>query len=655
MTSLPIGFTDPPRDYSLTPFWFWNDDLDADEIRRQIDDFHDHGVYAFVIHPRVGLPRSLSFMSESLLEYMRIAVEYAEACGMWVILYDEGMYPSGAAGGLVVAADPAYACRGLVKVPWDDERVALDSTHQLITTFEQGDRLFAIIDQPIDSWIRGLHYLDHDAPREPGGECRFDPDQIVGPPITAEHHPPAADLLNPDAVAAFIRIVYDGYAHALGDYFGSTIRAIFTDEPMVLGRGNSYCARPGNRESLEHVHRWFGRDITHELPLLWQDTPVAQQFAEQYDRAIKARLEKTYYQPLHDWCQAHGVNLTGHPHHPDDLGLEQYFHWPGQDVIWHEIKPGPSATRGRPSTQAKVAASAKAHHNRSRNANEYMGAYGHKVSIEQLDWITHWLLVRGCDLLIPHAFFYSIRGPRIDECPPQLGPHGKFWENFKPYADACRRLCWLNGTGQPIVRVAVLALSDRCPFDVAEALFERQIDFHYLAVDLLANAVVDEQGISINGFQYEAVILDDLYDLGESIELDERLHRLVAAGRMITWKPAPRDRSVSLGHVCEDSKQLASTLRQLGLSDVVCDPIAPGLRVRHVEIKRDGSNHAGHWYMIWNESQSALDTKLMLSATGDFMVIDPRTLDARDFDPHQPICFLPGQMKLLYTSGDSWR
>ena len=32
-------FRDPPREFSLTPFWFWNDTLEPDRIRAQIADF----------------------------------------------------------------------------------------------------------------------------------------------------------------------------------------------------------------------------------------------------------------------------------------------------------------------------------------------------------------------------------------------------------------------------------------------------------------------------------------------------------------------------------------------------------------------------------------------------------------------------------------
>jgi len=72
-----------------------------------------HGVYGFVIHPRVGLPRELGWMSERLLHFYAVAIEEARRRGMSVVLYDEGMYPSGSSSGQVVAANPAFQCRGL--------------------------------------------------------------------------------------------------------------------------------------------------------------------------------------------------------------------------------------------------------------------------------------------------------------------------------------------------------------------------------------------------------------------------------------------------------------------------------------------------------------------------------------------------------------
>src|SRR5512145_2110408 len=63
-------FRNAPREYTVMPFWFWNDDLSEKEILRQIDDFEAHGVYGFVIHPRIGLSEEIGFMSDRYLAFV---------------------------------------------------------------------------------------------------------------------------------------------------------------------------------------------------------------------------------------------------------------------------------------------------------------------------------------------------------------------------------------------------------------------------------------------------------------------------------------------------------------------------------------------------------------------------------------------------------
>ena len=83
---------------------------------RQIADFEAHGVYGFVIHPRIGLPRDIGWLSPRMIHSMHVAVDEAKRSKMYVILYDEGMYPSGSAAGQVVARNPDHAARGLAKI-----------------------------------------------------------------------------------------------------------------------------------------------------------------------------------------------------------------------------------------------------------------------------------------------------------------------------------------------------------------------------------------------------------------------------------------------------------------------------------------------------------------------------------------------------------
>jgi len=193
---IPADLSKPPREFSIMPFWFWNDALNTDEIIRQIDDFQQHGVDGFVIHLRVGLPRDLGWMSTKLLGFYKVAVEAAQQRQMAVMLYDEGMYPSGSASGQVVAVNPTYACRCLAKIDLlVGSTPTLKPGENLVATVQRREgSLMAVIDRPANSVIRGLHYMG-DGPEE--------------------EEPPAADILNPQAVKAFIHLVYDKFAENL--------------------------------------------------------------------------------------------------------------------------------------------------------------------------------------------------------------------------------------------------------------------------------------------------------------------------------------------------------------------------------------------------------------------------------------------------------
>lgn len=494
----------PPSGYSQCPFWFWNDALDEKEILRQIADFQAHGVDAFVIHPRVGLPRTIGWLSPEMFRYMRLAVEEARRRGMWVILYDEGMYPSGSASGLVVQKNPAHHARGLRSsfVPLDRSEAAARDARLVARGRRKDGTPLWFYDQKVDAIIRGLHYIGEE-----------------DSPDLSEDEPPAADLLNPASVQSLIEIVYERFFAELGDYFGSTIQAIFTDEPHPLGRCRESGVIPGTYDILDHVNTILGYDFTGHLPALWfDDEPEAASYRRDYARAIAIRLDQTYYGPLSKWCEEHGISLTGHPAEPDGIGHLRHLHIPGQDIVWRHIEPfQPSALEGPPSTMAKAAASSAFHHYRARNLNEFAGAYGPSLTFTELQWLASWLLIRGCNMLVPHAFYYSMRGPRKDERPPDVGPHSPWWGEYLDWADFTRRVCWLNAACQPVCEVAILGRRDSLPWKSARELYEHQIDFHYVYEDDLAGAVLRDGALEVGPGRYTTLLIEDGYSLATDL------------------------------------------------------------------------------------------------------------------------------------------
>jgi hypothetical protein len=622
---VPKEFINPPKEFSLMPFWFWNDTLKDEEIIRQISDFEAHGVFGFVIHPRIGLPANVKWLSPEMIHSMNVAISEAARRNMYVVLYDEGMYPSGSSGGQVVARNPAHAARGLAKtdlVP--GEELKLPEGKRLVTIINRpGGQRVAIVDQPSGGNIRGLHYL---------GE---------GTSQLKEESPPAGDILNPDAVTSFMELVYDRYAKEFGKYFGSTILGIFTDEPSPLGRGSARGVVPGNINLLPQIKKILGYDITPFLADLWyNDNPDSKKHRLDYNSAINICLEENYYKRLGTWCSNHGISLMGHPASSMDIGAERYFQIPGQDLVWRYVEPGDKALTGQHSTMAKCASSAMVHLGFRRNANELYGAYGHNLTFDEMVWLADWCFVRGQNFLIPHAFYYSIRGPRFDERPPDVGPNASWWSSYKPYADACRRLSWINTDSKQVCGLAILGEATWLPDKAARICFQGQRDFNYLEIrHLWDDAKVDSKGVHIKGMNYGAVILDSLSNIPS--EALPYLKKLARNGRLIISQYSGVASLFKGAVIYNGRSELISAIDKLITPDLILTPSSENIRYRHVIKGKD------HFYILFNEESSEVTTKIKVQAAGTLQWLDPSTAGAFAAQQGEIVHFRPHELKIL--------
>jgi hypothetical protein len=620
-------FRNPPRECSLMPFWFWNDTLNDEALRRQIADFEAHGVYGFVIHPRIGLPEDTGWLSPRMLHAMHVAVDEAVRRKLYVILYDEGMYPSGSSAGQVVARNPEHAARGLAKLDLQPgETPRLPPGWHLITVLDRpGGQRLAVVERPSGGVIRGLHYR---------GE---------GTAKIKEDAPLAADILNPEAVASFIDLVYERYAREFGAQFGTTILGVFTDEPSPMGRGPARGMVPGSRQTLQQVNRILGYDFTPYLADLWSaDTPQSAARRRAYQRAIHTCFEHSYYRQLSQWCTRHGIALMGHPGGSADLGMERYFQIPGQDLVWRMVEPGPKALEGLDSTAAKCASSAMLHLAQRRNSNELYGAYGHNLTFAEMEWLAHWCLVRGHNLLFPHAFYYSVRGPRFDERPPDVGPNAAWWNRYRPYADRCRRLCWINTDSRHVCQLAILGDADWLPWDAAKVCYQQQRDFNYVELrHLWEDARVEADGLHLAAMRYGALIIDGLRELpAKALPV---LEKLAAAGRLVAWGPTPAADTLRGVLRPKTSAELIAAIDRLVPVDVTLQPPQADLRVRHVV--KGGS----HFYLLFNEGGTPVSTQVKPSVAGHAEWLDPTTGSSGPAFSAGVVRFQPYELKVLYA------
>ena len=439
----------PPEEFTPIPFWFFDDEPDEKRIRQQLTDYVEKGVNGFVLHPRIGIPKHIAYLSDAFFKAVRFIVKTAAQLGMKVVLYDEGMYPSGSAHGLVVKANPDFASRGITLTDEPKGReilVRLADGKCIVRGFTGGT-------------IRGIHFGEDD------GQANA---------------PKSADILNPEAVRTFIRLTHDRYYQELNEYFGNTIIGFFTDEPCALGR-NAGAFREWVSGMEREIEREGGRLADLEGLFTGQENATTRI----YHRLIKRHLRENFYAQLSDWCKAHQIALMGHPEVSDDVEEELYFQVPGQDLIMRRVSPETGGLLEFDSVQAKLCADIARHLGRRRNLNECFGVCNRKkipwyFTGGDMKWYLDWMGVRGVNLFVPHAFYYSVAGERSGERPPDVGPNNIWWPYYKKYSDYMKRLSWLMTDSVNDAKVAVLCDNNRVPYQEVARLYENQVSFNMI-------------------------------------------------------------------------------------------------------------------------------------------------------------------------------
>lgn len=506
------------KEFTPIPFWFWNDELNEDEILRQMKEMKDKGVDGFVIHPRKGLPSSIGYLSDEYFHYVKFAVKMAKEMDMKVVLYDEAMYPSGSAHGEVVKADISFASKGLNRIRKDS---VIGEKRIIVQTIEDGEQIVYTLEES-GGTIRGVH------PGEDDGE---------------ENAPKSADLLNPKAVAKFIELTHEKYYAELSEYFGDTIIAFFTDEPNILGRNAREDIIPWTEGLIDEFKAAGGKE--EDLHYLFEDTAsdISISTKRIYRQVVHNRLANSYYKQLSDWCTAHKIELTGHPEKSTDIGYLKYFQRPCQDIVWRFVEPEDGhAIQGEHSTMGKCSADSARHRGRRRNGNECFGCCGQRqdpklFTEKDMRWYLNWLFVRGVNLIYPHAFYYSIREDRGDERPPEVGLNNPFWPEYHKMSDFIKRMCYLNTDSVNCAQVAILCGQDTLSWKIAKPLFTNQIEFNYLEAELLSECRISDGKIHIASQEYSVLIAEPeeykaLYESDKSLlkEFEQSGGKLLIGG-----------------------------------------------------------------------------------------------------------------------------
>ncbi len=487
MTDWLRAFRKPSAEHTACPFWFWNGALEPDELLRQLELMHDKGIRAFVIHPRAGL--SVEYLSPPWFDRCRLVIDEAARRGMKVWIYDEENWPSGYAGGRVVRRDVRFRGQNLVA-----ERHYVDGPGVLSLELERPDEVHAVValriievtprppqplllfpKPPSTDW-RDIQCFEHrfapDVPRRlsiEGGGVRWDIPQGRWCLMVFRQQPtewygcysqhPYVDLMNEQAVRAFIDETHEQYHAAFRTHFGDTILGFFIDEPACYN--NFWDRNPGSvpftHDFAAEFERRRGYDLFSWAAALWVDLGrTTEGLRVDFWRTVSELLAERCFQQIADWCTERGVRLTGH------------LEW--EEWIYTSVRHGGSPFYALGALQVpgvdkideitdkiseKLVASIAHAHRRPRVLSETFALTGWKLAPPYMKRIVDQQYVRGVNWLSCHGFYYSTEDWRKFECPPSEFFQNPWWEHSQPLWEYVARLSAALSSGRHVAPVAL--------------------------------------------------------------------------------------------------------------------------------------------------------------------------------------------------------
>ncbi|NQT89039.1 hypothetical protein HQ560_19880 [bacterium] len=532
------------RRFGAVPFWFWNGDQSEAEITRQLELARAGGLRGMAVHARAG--NRTEYMSERWLALVRHACSEARRLGLEIWLYDEEGYPSGSVGGRLPARGEQYQQHALAYAYVTAAEAAQDP--HLV-------RAFAADDLAV-----------------PVAPASLPPDtEVLAFSKTCLPH--YVDTLDRDVLEAFLDMTHRPYAEALSEFFGNTVTAVYTDDLnhlLVHGGHDPYLSYT---DALEDVFRQrFGYSLLDRLPALVENVPDNGRVRIDYRRTVLRLFLDNFVEPMRQWCDRHGVLLTGHLSGDEGTMLQAICRFTAPMPFYeHETVPGiddflvgmhDSGYLRRCFNRlgfsgvllCKQATSVANQLKEGRCGSEVLTSLGWGVPVRQQMAQLHFQHGLGVNLITHHDFSYATEGLTKRDHPASYFFQQPWYAENPALHDAMARTSQLVARGRCAARVLVLhpvtsgwLAVDGAAMDGAfvcrhpgalpgtesvEAdfaalslgLLQRRVDFEYGDEELLArHGDVRNGTLTVGAGAYDTVILPPMSNiLSTTLDLLQR-------------------------------------------------------------------------------------------------------------------------------------
>ena len=389
----------PPLECEVTYSWNWNEPITKEGIDERLEGFLKAGIKSLYIlpFPKDFRPDTLrtfmapEYLSKEFFELVSYALHKCKKLGIKPWIYDEGGWPSGAAGLKTVREYPASIAKLLTK-----NEIQLKAGERytpcenFIALFDGKTRLSDNFTADKDMTVTE-YYAQPEKPT-----CFF------------------LDFTDPKATDIFLNNTHEKYREAVGDLFGHTIPLIFTDEP-----GLRYNNIPkGCFELFKEKYGYDLKDYVYVIPNWGEMTETDDEIKARQD-FIKMQGElfvENTFDKISKWCDDNGIYYSGHmmadnyPHayrcgYYSILDVMKRLHVPGIDVIWEQIRypygervPYDADETWKMPFFPRLAQSAARQMGRNLALTETYSIYGDGVSPDEMRYVSNYQAVRGINV-----------------------------------------------------------------------------------------------------------------------------------------------------------------------------------------------------------------------------------------------------------------
>ena len=391
------------------PFWSWNDKLECEETKRQVDMMKNAGIGGFFMHARGGL--KTEYMGDEWFLNVGSAISEAKKNGMRPWAYDENGWPSGFGNGLVNGLGIEYQQKNL--------RMEKEFIHKDTHIAKVNDLYFY-----------------------------YDVNEFY------------VDTLDKKVTDEFLDKIYKPYY----EKFGNDIEGFFTDEPAVSRFGI-----PWSFVMCDEYKERYNDNLISHLPELFIDDGDYKQTRINFWSMVTELFSENFFKRIYAWCSERGLKLTGHlvceeevlthnlPANGSCMPHYEYFHIPGVDWLGRTPYPWWDKTHPHHCITARQAGSVAEQLGKKEVLTETYAMCGHSLSFSQMKGLYEWQMVRGVNLLCQHLAGYTLGGIRKRDYPPTVYYQQPWWNEYKTLVDALSRESSILANSEKKVDTLIIA------------------------------------------------------------------------------------------------------------------------------------------------------------------------------------------------------